>query len=100
MKQIKGLYKGGSEELPPAPSAPVDDATRIRLIQVEIDRLTFEIDKIAKAKIPDFHFLNHKVSSFWGCKQSPIGMCVWNLIEGRFTINCKCRYCGEPVERK
>lgn len=68
--------------------------------QRQIDALNFEIDQIAKSKIPDFHFLDYKVSTFWTCEKSPIGMCVWKLIEGRFSINCHCRYCHGPVERK
>lgn len=53
---------------------------------------------VAKAHIPDFHFLDYEVSLFWKCEQSPIGMCVFRLDDrGRQT---SCRYCGGPVERK
>lgn len=65
-----------------------------------IETLEGEIDAIAKKRIPDFHFLNHKVSTFWRCEKSPIGMCVFLLGERGFNINCHCRYCGGPVERK
>ena len=64
----------------------------------QMDLLNFEIDEIAKQHIPDFHFLNHQVSTFWECIWSPIGVCVFNLDDhGR----CQhCRYCQNPVERK
>jgi len=72
----------------------------IRAAQSQIDDLERDINAIAQAHIPDFHFLNHKVSTFWTCATSPIGMCVFLLEEGRFHLDCVCRYCGDPVERK
>jgi hypothetical protein len=75
-------------------------AERIKCKQREIDTLKYDIDCIATAHIPDFHFLDYKVSTFWTCKKSPIGMCVFALQEGRFHIDCTCRYCHNPVERK
>ncbi len=80
--------------------AASEDAKNIKAKQTQIDHLHFEIDQIAKSKIPDFHFLDYKVSTFWPCDKSPIGMCVWKLDQGRLHIDCKCRYCGNPVERK
>lgn len=41
-----------------------------------------------------------KVSHFWRCEKSPIGMCVWELGDQGFNIDCVCRYCRGPVERK
>lgn len=66
------------------------------------DQATAEIDRIAKAHIPDFHFLDHRVSTFWKCDRSPIGWCVFNLRvdNGYRIIETTCRYCGGPVERK
>lgn len=58
------------------------------------------IDDIAKAAIPDFHFLDHKVSTFWDCRKSPIGLCVWDISKHGFHVDCHCYYCGNPVERK
>lgn len=66
----------------------------------EMSEIENEINALARLNIPNFHFLDHKVSTEWRCEKSPIGMCVWNLKEGCFSINCYCRYCGEPVERK
>jgi len=63
-----------------------------------IDTLYLEINGIAKKHIPDFHFMNYKVSTFWECGFSPIGMCVFKLDDhGNKTV---CRYCDGPVERK
>lgn len=59
-----------------------------------------EIDNIAKRHIPDFHFLNHRVSNFWECEKSPIGWCVWDIKENGYNIDCQCYYCRGPVERK
>ena len=58
------------------------------------------IGELAKEAIPEFHFLNHKVSNFWTCDKSPVGWCVWNISERGFNINVRCHYCGGPVERK
>lgn len=74
--------------------------SKIKICQSTIDRLNSEINNIAREVIPDFHFLDYKVSTFWTCEESPIGMCVWALDKGRFHLNCQCRYCGGPVERK
>ena len=63
-----------------------------------IDRLHQEIDDIAKDHILDFHFLDYRVSIFWSCVLSPIGMCVFCI--DRNGLLTKCRYCGDPVERK
>lgn len=67
----------------------------------EMERLRFEIDNIAKEHIPDFHFLDYQVSTFWTCEKSPIGMCVFKREEIRGQlVPTECRYCGDPVERK
>lgn len=51
-----------------------------------------------KARVRDYHFMDHKVSTFWRCDQSPVGMCIFNLDKhGR---ERDCRYCGGPLERK
>jgi len=66
----------------------------------KIERTRVEIDRLAKEKIPEFHFLNHKVSNFWKCDKSPIGWCVWDISENGYHIDCQCYYCKGPVERK
>ena len=71
-------------------------AAKLRAIQ-EIEQ---EIILIAKSAIPEFHFLNHQVSKFWNCDKSPVGVCVWDISDRGFHIDCSCHYCGEPVERK
>lgn len=59
------------------------------------------IDELAEAGIPNYHFLDHQVwPATWECDKSPIGMCVWDVSEKGFHIDCNCCYCGEPVERK
>jgi hypothetical protein len=65
-----------------------------------IEHTQYEIDEIAKIHIPDFHFLSHKVSSFWKCNKSPIGWCVWDIDKRGYHINVTCYYCHNPVERK
>ncbi len=74
--------------------------SKIKDYQTLIDKANLEINNIAYKVIHDFHFLEYKVSTFWTCEESPIGMCVWELDEGRFHLGCHCRYCGGPVERK
>ena len=72
---------------------------QIRLLVRQAENCYYEIDKIAKQYISDFHFMDHKVSTFWHCDKSPIGMCVFlrNKYDGKVE---KCRYCGGPQERK
>lgn len=71
----------------------------IRSYRNEIDTAYYNIRELAREYIPDFHFLNHEVSTTWSCVGSPIGMCVYNIDQttGKRTV---CRYCGGPVERK
>lgn len=75
-----------------------DAIKRQRLIQDEAEAV---INSIARAYIPDFHFLDHAVSTFWTCDKSPIGMCVFLREEiGYQLVETECRYCAEPTERK
>lgn len=73
---------------------------RARLKEIYIEKMVLdgEASDIAKQHIPDYHFLDYRVSTFWTCDDSPIGMCVFKLND-----NCQptsCRYCGGPTERK
>lgn len=73
-------------------------AEEIKYRARQIDLLHYEIIKIAESAISDFHFLDHKVSTFWDCEESPIGMCIYELdIHGHAE---QCRYCNMPEERK
>jgi hypothetical protein len=63
-----------------------------------IEQLKTEIDDIAKAAIPDFHFMNHRVSTFWTCDKSPIGVCVFRINDQGSV--CGCYFCHNPIERK
>ena len=57
-----------------------------------------DIEVLARKLVPDYHFLDFRVSTFWSCEKSPVGMCVFKLTDlGRETV---CRYCGDPLERK
>ena len=61
-----------------------------------------EIESIAREHVPDYHFMDYKLSNFWGCDESPVGWCVFALDEnsGKLTIDSRCKFCGQPVERK
>ncbi len=69
-----------------------------------IDRARHEIRECAAANIEDYHFLRYEVSTFWTCDDSPIGMCLWMIEDGKGELihaaNWVCRYCGGPTERK
>ena len=57
-----------------------------------------DIEALARKLVPHYHFLDYRVSTFWSCEKSPVGMCVFKLNDlGRETV---CRYCGDPLERK
>lgn len=70
----------------------------IQAYAMGIDALRSAIVEIARAYLDDFDSLSQRVSTFWTCEQSPIGMCVFELDDyGRETT---CRFCGGPNERK
>lgn len=75
---------------------------RIKELRARIDAAYAEIDRIATEHISDFHFLDWKVSTFWDCAQSPIGMCVFpsDAVQHIEHTEPVCRYCGDPEERK
>lgn len=73
-------------------------ANKIIQYQKNITEIEAKINRLAKEYIPDFHFMDHMVSTFWRCDKSPIGMCVFHLNTiGKPT---ECRYCYEPNIRK
>jgi hypothetical protein len=75
----------------------------IRAKIMAIDMFNNEIDRIAKKFIPEFYFLDHKVSRTWHCELSPIGMCVNKLYYnglGAGLHELECIFCGQPSERK
>lgn len=77
---------------------PSENAALIMDARARMEAITQEIQAIATAHIPDFHFLDHYVSTFWTCSTSPIGMCVFTFDDlGRLG---QCRYCNELEERK
>ena len=71
----------------------------IRSRQREIDLIEGEIADLCKKCIPDYHFMRYSVSTFWGCDQSPVGMCVF-MLDDETGHRTTCRYCGGPTERK
>ena len=40
----------------------------------------------------------YPISTFWDCKKSPIGCCMYNHNEDR--CHDHCLFCGQPEERK
>lgn len=68
--------------------------------RIKIDAANHNINKIAESAIPEFHFLDHQVSTFWSCEESPIGWCVWDISDHGFDSRVRCHFCGGPVERK
>jgi hypothetical protein len=73
-------------------------AKLIRAQQSAIDRALREINKLVEEAIPDFHWLDYRVSTFWSCDESPIGVCVFHLDDRGHPT--QCRYCGGPTTRK
>lgn len=88
------------EDLPDS-STPEEIATRIRRVRNLRDYADSYIMSIGKKFIPKFHWLDHKVSTFWTCADSPIGMCVFSrhLTDVGLTTG-GCIYCHQPEERK
>lgn len=71
---------------------------QIRLKARLIYQTQNEIIEIAMIAIPDFHFLDWRVSTLWKCDKSPIGMCVFPALH--IKGEPYCRYCDDPEERK
>lgn len=70
-------------------------------IQRNIDSLEQKIHDIAELYIPDYHWMDYFVSTFWKCEQSPIGLCVFTRDQMGNVLGDKgCRYYGDPLERK
>lgn len=80
----------------------LDCQRRIQSLVSTIEASHAAIRAIAKEHIPEFHFLDHQVSTFWKCNDSPIGMCVFKIEQdsrGQYGPTT-CAYCGGPTERK
>ena len=54
--------------------------------------------KIVKKVFPEFDFTYQISSWHWECKDSPFGMCVYDLVEDRHMNDCL--FCHQPNERK
>lgn len=74
-----------------------DIAKLLKIKRELINKTSDEIDSVILANIPDFSILKHRVSLFKECEKSPIGMCVWNLINCDINSTCKCRYCENQL---
>lgn len=73
----------------------------IRGKRQESDRLLADINRIAQAHIPEFHWMDHEVHFLFRCDKSPIGMCVHTKKWGLHTIIYgDCIFCHNPWERK
>ncbi len=55
------------------------------------------LDAIGRKHVPDYHFLDHSISTTWTCDQSPIGYCVFLRVDMRLD---NCIFCRKPTERK
>jgi hypothetical protein len=83
-----------------ATKTPQEYRQILDLLRLAIDGSNAKIEALAREVMPDYHFMRYKVSLFWSCEQSPLGMCVFTINQ-QFPHNLQtCRYCGGPVERK
>lgn len=73
------------------------DIARIAEIKKQIQGLRFETDEILDKYLGEGEGQFHKVGC-WGCKSSPIGVCVYHRVLD--PASDQCIYCGEPNERK
>lgn len=68
--------------------------------QRAIDCLEAAINEQAKARYKEFHFLDHKISTFWRCDKSPVGMCIFERCGPDYKHLGDCVFCLQPAERK
>jgi len=75
-----------------------DIGGKIRALERKRKVLFGDILELVRQNVPDYHFLDYEISTFWSCEKSPVGMCLFKLDDlGR---KGNCRYCNGPVERK
>ncbi len=71
---------------------------RVNALRDEANAL---LQQLGKSAVADYHFLDHRLSTFWDCATSPTGYCVFPILQvGQRTQEGGCRYCGNPVVRK
>jgi hypothetical protein len=76
----------------------VNCANHIFAIARAINVLNQSINDYVKIRVPEFHFMTHKISKFWSCAKSPVGVCIFEIDRNGVTQNCF--YCHNPEERK
>ena len=62
------------------------------------DDIEGAVRTLAKMAWPNFDWMYHQISTFWRCKDSPLGWCVYDNMEDRYHDDCL--FCHEPEERK
>ena len=77
---------------------PIEIANKIRYLERKRGALLCEIEDLVKSVVEDYHFLDFRVSTFWTCEKSPMGMCVFSLDDHGQPI--ACRYCQGPPRRQ
>lgn len=77
---------------------PQEIAASIQTLEAMRENAKREIEAIATKHIPDYHWLDYRVSTFWTCDKSPIGMCVFKINDQGHVQDC--RYCHQPTTRK
>ncbi len=70
---------------------------KIEKLNEQKRKIEFEIEDIIQTSMPKFNSIWNTVGS-WDCKNSPIGVCVYNHMEDPALDDCL--YCGKPDERK
>lgn len=85
---------------------PKKIAEEIEKLESEKHKLNIKIGELIKPYVPrdvkdvgaGLVYEWYPVSTFWECKKSPIGCCMYN--DNEYRPHDNCLFCGEPEERK
>lgn len=63
-----------------------------------IQDIEFLKSRIVRNVFPEFDWMYQVISREWECSTSPVGYCVYDIVED--PAHDDCLFCGEPEERK
>jgi len=63
-----------------------------------IEEINHLKSRIVKTVFPEFDWMYQVISREWKCTKSPIGYCVYDVVED--PVHDDCIFCHDPEERK
>lgn len=66
--------------------------------EVAKEEIAYLESRIVKQVFPEFDWMYQVITREWKCDNSPVGYCVYDIIED--PAHDDCLFCGQPEERK